>query len=271
MKRISTILTLFVFLACKEKKTEMNETEDMQEAKTEMQSPKVEFPGDLQKVFEAHGGLEAWKAYRTLAYTMPKPENSELHTIDLYNRKDKVETGSYVMGFDGEEVWLQDENEAYEGDPVFYHNLMFYFYAMPFVLADDGIIYSDTEDLVFEGKSYPGMGISYSPGVGTSYKDEYFIHFDPETYEMAWLGYTVTYRSGEKSENVKWIRYDDWTQIEDVKLPQSISWYNYEGREIKDARSKVPFESIQLDKYAKPTAFYDMPEGAKMVKGKVQE
>ena len=129
---------------------------------------------------------------------MPKPDGKETHTTNLYSRKDRIDASNFSMGFDGEQVWLLDENGNYKGDPVFYHNLIFYFYAMPFILADNGIVYGETEDLVFQGKRYPGIRISYEVGVGTSYKDEYFIHYDPETYQMTWLGYTVTYRERGK-------------------------------------------------------------------------
>ena len=53
---------------------------------------------------------------------------------------------------------------AIKGIPKFYYNLMFYFYAMPFILADDGIVYEDVKPLDIEGKSYPGIKISYESG-----------------------------------------------------------------------------------------------------------
>ena len=77
---------------------------------------------------------------------------------------------------------------------------------------------------------------------------------------MAWLGYTVTYRTGEKSENIKWIRYNDWEISNGLLLPNSISWYTVEDEEIKGLRNQVVFEDITLSKEAKPTTFYDKPE-----------
>ena len=82
---------------------------------------------------------------------------------------------------------------------------------------------------------------------------------------MVWLGYTVTYRSGEKSDNIRWIRYDDWMQVGDLVLPKSISWYNYDGRNIKDVRNTVVFESVVLSETPKPDAFYGIPENAKVI------
>lgn len=220
------------------------------------------YPEVLEKVFDAHGGLDIWKKQRTLQYDIPKPNNTETHTTDLWSRKDKVVSEQFTMGFDGQQPWLLDPNTNYQGNVEFYHNLMFYFYAMPFVLADDGIVYGKTDDLVFEGINYPGVRISYNMGVGTSPKDEYFIHFDAKTHQMAWLGYTVTYRSGEKSDNVKWIRYNDWAPVNGLILPKSITWYNYEGREIKDARNTLNFENISINEVSLPNSFYVKPEGA---------
>ncbi|WP_343485827.1 DUF6503 family protein [Allomuricauda sp. d1] len=256
MKIIPFVLSLMLFVGCKQISKENIENRD--DIKEETTMVEKDYPEALKKVFEAHGGLKLWKQQRTLQYTMPKADNPETHTTDLWTRHDKIETPNYSMGFDGK-VWILDTGGAYEGNPEFYHNLMFYFYAMPFVLADGGINYGDTEPLEFEGKSYPGIQITYDSSVGTSPKDEYYIHFDPETHQMAWLGYTVTYRTGEDSDNIKWIRYDDWMAVDGLVLPQSISWYNYEGRQIKDLRNKVPFEAISLSEEAKPKGFYQKP------------
>ena len=82
---------------------------------------------------------------------------------------------------------------------------------------------------------------------------------------MAWLGYTVTYRSGEVSDNVRWIRYDDWTNLDGVVLPNSISWFNYEGRTLLEPANTRTFESASLTTEAKDASFYAKPEGAEFV------
>ncbi len=267
MKKITILLSFMSILACKEtpKKEETSTTEPK-----ETVVEKSHYPEAMSHIFDAHGGLKLWKSQRTLSFVLPKPELPETHTIDLWSRMDRVDTEQFSMGFDGKEVWLLNPEEQYKGDAAFYHNLMFYFYAMPFVLADDGIMYSDTEALEFEGISYPGMKIAYQNGVGASSKDEYYIHFEPKTHQMAWLGYTVTYRSGESSDNVRWIRYHDWQQINGLVLPKSISWFSYEGRELKEPVSTVTFENVKLSKVPQPKSFYAMSEGAKAVpvKGK---
>ena len=262
MRKLSLVFAAVFAVACKTepKKDTIEPMVQMEKAEETMG-----YPESLTKVFDAHGGLDTWRGIRTLSYEMPKTSGAETHTIDLWSRKDRVDTDQYSMGFDGTDVWLLDANDTYTGDAAFYHNLMFYFYAMPFVLADGGIIYSETDPLTFDGVSYPGIRISYEKGVGTSSKDEYFIHYDPETFKMAWLGYTVTYRTGEISDNVKWIRYDDWQTVGELVLPKSVTWYNYEGRKILDARSNVPFERVELSKESKPNSFYEKPDNAVVV------
>ncbi len=260
------VLALFVFISaisCKETQKSTSSSEEQTMVVLEM-AP-TNYPKALSKVFEAHGGLESWKRKRTLVYDLPKPGGVETHTTDLYTRKDKIEMGEVSMGYDGTNVWLLDDTKTYKGDPVFYHNLMFYFYAMPFVLADDGINYDQAEPLEFDGVSYPGVQITYNTGVGTSPKDEYYLYYDPKTYQMAWLGYTVTYRSGEKSDNVKWIRYKDWMNVNGLQLPKTLTWYSYEGRDIKEPKNSYTFEKVLLDETKKPNGFYTMPENAKVI------
>nr|WP_298999368.1 DUF6503 family protein [uncultured Allomuricauda sp.] len=262
MRKISIVVLILAIAACKPApKKEEAKSEAVENVETE----KAKYPEALGKVLEKHGGMDAWRQQRTLTYALQKPDFREVHTIDLYSRKDRIDTEIFSMGFDGEQAWLLDTDKKYTGNAGFYHNLIFYFYAMPFVLADDGIIYTSTEDLVFEEKRYPGIEISYESGVGASSKDQYYIHYDPDTYQMAWLGYTVTYRSGEVSENVKWIRYDDWTAVDGLVLPNSISWYKYEGRNPLEPANTLTFESASLSSSAKEDGFYEKPEGAEFV------
>lgn len=243
-------------MACIDKNKTTAEVQEIENGNEVLQTKT--YPESLEKIFEAHGGLAVWQKQRTLTYLLPKSEVSEVHTIDLWSRMDRIEIGAVSMGFDGK-TWILDPEKQYKGNPEFYHNLMFYFYAMPFVLGDDGINYARAENLEFEGKSYPGIQITYNAGVGTSPKDEYYLHYDPESYKMAWLGYTVTYRTGEDSDNIKWIRYDDWGNFNGLILPKSISWYNYEGREIIDVRNKVVFENVQLSEKPFPVEYYGKP------------
>lgn len=263
MKRIFIAVSILALFGCKESPKESARPSTAKEAVDSSET--IDKPEALNKIFDAHGGLKNWKNNRTLSFTIAKPDAPETHTVDLYSRMEKIVMPELAMGFDGDVYWLEDEMNSYKGDPIFYHNLMFYFYAMPFVLADEGVNYGETEELEFEGKAYPGIRISFDQGIGASPKDEYYLHYDPKSFKMTWLGYTVTYRSGEKSDNIKWIRYNDWLEVNNLVLPKSLTWYAYEGRTIKEVKNSYIFENVLLSKSPKPDAFYSKPEKAKVI------
>lgn len=260
MKPILFLFLLILASACKsDKATPAEPGLQVLEAPTPS-TEKRALPESLTAVLKAHGGLDRWKKQRTLVYEIPKGDLIETHTIDLWNRWDRIDAGAYSMGNDGKGTWLFDPETTYQGNPDFYHNLMFYFYAMPFVLADPGIIYSETPALEFEGVAYPGIRIAYESEVGTSPEDEYFLHYNPDSGTMAWLGYTVTYGKEGPSDDIHWIRYDDWAEVNGLLLPRSTSWYTYEGRQIKALRSTVRFRDIRISEDPTDPTFFLKPE-----------
>ncbi len=261
MHKIIAVIALCTLVGCKE-----NVKQEVAPLKAETVTiDTTKYPEELNKVFDAHGGLLTWKSQRTLSYTMSNATGGEEQIIDLKTRKEKIKNQSMAMGFDGENFWLADPEKKYKGDPIFYHNLMFYFYAMPFVLSDDGIQYEVIDALKYDGVSYPGIRISFDDGVGVSSKDEYYLHYDAETYRMAWLGYTVTYRTGEKSDRPNWIRYNDWQEIDGLVLPNAITWHQVEDGIIGAAASTRDFQNVTLSKKSKPSDFYEMPENGELV------
>ncbi|MBN4085446.1 hypothetical protein JYT89_03790, partial [Flavobacteriaceae bacterium AH-315-B10] len=166
----------------------------------------------------------------------------------------------------GKELWLlQKDTTTYKGNPRFYYNLMFYFYAMPFILADDGIVYKDAEPLSFDGKDYPGILISYDAGVGESPEDEYILYYNPETYKMEWLGYTVTYFSKEKSKEFHFIKYSEWQTIDGLELPKTLTWYNYENNQPTTKRNDLEFINVSISKTKPEDSLFEKPKDAKII------
>ena len=151
------------------------------------------------------------------------------------------------------------------GNARFYHNLYFYFYAFPFVVGDPGVFYEDVEPKEILGTTYNGIKITYDEGVGDSPKDYYIIWYNPETYKMEWLMYTVTFRSGERNENYRLINYGDWAEFEGLLLPTSLQWYQYQDDVIGEKRgNKVVFENINISTEAPSEDIFAMPQGAQL-------
>jgi len=263
MKKLILIALIPFFYACNQASEERGKTSNVAKKETS-ETKRKQYPENFKKVLDAHGSIAHWDSFKTLSFKIPKPNGAEMHTIDLHKRKAKVTVNDIEIGFDGEQAWILDTANAYQGNPAFYHNLMFYFYAMPFVLADDGIIYGETEALEVAGKRFPGIKISFRNDIGSSPKDEYFLYYHPETYEMKWLGYTATFGADERSDKISYIAYHDWVTVKDILLPKSISWHNAENGEIKEKKNTVTFENTSLDKASKSTDFYTKPDKAKI-------
>jgi len=224
------------------------------------------YPQNFIKVLDAHGGTDLWDTKQSLKFTVEKPDGNEVTTTDLKSRKSFIDMPKHAIGYNGENVWLLNKDTiTYKGKPKFYYNLMFYFYAMPFVLADDGIMYGETEPLVFEGKSYPGIKIAYQAGVGESPDDEYRLYYDPETFQMAWLAYTVTFFSRKKGKEFHFIKYGSWQEVDGLLLPDTLSWYHYEDNKPTTKRNDLKFTQVELSEEILDQSIFEMPSGANLV------
>lgn len=219
---------------------------------------KENFPDELAKVFEKHGGINTWRKAQTLSFN----KGDEVHTIDLQSRKTVINSPNYSLGFNGKEVWLKEvKKKAFKSNKDFYYNLYFYFYAMPFVLADDGIVYEEAKPLIFEGKEYPGIKISFETNVGTSPDDNYFVYYNPETYQMEWLRYSVTFFSKKTASKFNVIRYNDWETVDGLTLPKSITWYKKDESGLPtEPRGAATEFSLAIVKEAKlQDSFFEKP------------
>jgi len=212
----------------------------------------------ITKVFNAHGGFDNWTALKQLSY-----ENGGQKTlVELQNRYTRIDAENQTVGFDGDHVWVNPPSENASGQRMRY-NLMFYFYAFPFVVGDPGITYEDVGALELMGKTYNGVKVSYGDGVGDSPKDNYIVYADPETNQMEWLMYTATFGGGEASERYSLIKYDGWKDFEGVILPSSLQWYQYRDGVVGNPRGGARlFENIQVSKEYPTMDNFTMPEGA---------
>jgi hypothetical protein len=261
MKKAALLIVFLTFvLSCKnEQKSPDYKDEDLN-VTTSI------YPDPISKVFDAHGGIDIWNRFNGMYYEIEKPVFNERHTINLKSRKSVINAEHFMLGFDGTGVWLKEiDSVTFKKNPRFSYNLMFYFYAMPFILGDDGINYSKAPSLQWEGIDYPGILISYEAGIGESPEDEYILYYHPVSYEMTWLAYTVTYFSNEKSKEFHFIKYNDWQTVEGVYLPQTLQWYNYENNQPTKLRNTVRFVNVKLTDHIPDDQIFESVEGAKII------
>lgn len=210
----------------------------------------------IAKIFKAHGGFNQWAEMKTLKFS----KDGEHHWIDLNSRKVLVEGQKRTIGFDGKNVWVVPDSLT--NGARFYHNLYFYFYAMPFVLGDPGIHYEDVGNKQLFGMNLHGIKISYGDGVGDSPKDNYILYYNEESNTMKALMYTVTFRSQESSDKFSLIKYDTWQDVNGVLLPEKIQWYNFKNDSIGEMRNEVLFTNVSLSKDQVDQNLFAIREGA---------
>ena len=257
-------ILLVTFTACKQKTESVSTTKNIE---TSTSISKIKYPKNLENVFKAHGGIDAWKNMKSLVFTMETPKGDEIISTNLNSREALLENQKTTIGFDGKQVWLLNKTkEDYKGyDPVYGYNLMFYFYAMPFILADDGINYAETTPLVFEGITYPGIQITYNSGVGETPEDRYVLYYNPKTYKMEWLGYTVNFIEGIDKKELHFRRYNKWQTINGLLLPETIVGYGFKDDKPTEAKRTTLFKDIKITKEAIEISKFTKPENASFV------
>ena len=240
MKKISVlVLVLISFFGFSQTATIENKVSD--------RSITERFPNKLNRMFTAHGTYKRWDAMNQLSFDLLKKGGAtETHLVDLKSRKTLISSSKFTIGFDGTAVWMNAEGKFPVERARFYHNLYFYFYAMPFVLGDPGITYSKVNDLSFENERYTGYKITYGNNVGDSPEDNYFVYFDKTTRQMTWLGYTVTYGDDKPSTEIHYIKYTDWQKVNGLLLPKKLQWYDSENNLPVTSSNAADFENISV-------------------------
>lgn len=253
------IVAAFFFYSCKEKNSE-----NPQQVNSQVEANN-RFPDALSKVFEAHGGLEIWRNINNLCFEMEKPDGIEVHSTDLNSREARIEGANYTIGFDGNNVWKVDPENNFKGNARFYHNLMFYFYAMPFIISDPGAFYTERKDSILQFKNYGVIHIGFGRNVGDAPDDEYIIYYDKETHKMEWLGYTVTYFEANKSKDWHYIKYDSWLEEGGLLLPQTMVWYEAQNNKPQKPTRTVSFSKVVVSESVLPKSLFSAPVNAEFV------
>lgn len=220
MKKLLPILFLSLFaFSCSE--TETNPAKEL-----------------LNETIEAHGGLDKWNSYAQLSYTVESGGSESNQTHDLKNRRTYHKSNTYEMGFDGNEAWIKgDTAVTNKMNPAFVHNIDFYFFAMPFVIADPGVKLVLGEPMKVQGETYDVLEVSYGEGVGVAPKDIYKLLIDPDTKRMEWLLYTVTFFD-EASDRLSAKRYSGWEEVQGILVPTKMENYKIEDGEITGEPSR---------------------------------
>ncbi|MEQ9423407.1 MAG: DUF6503 family protein [Cyclobacteriaceae bacterium] len=255
--RTLIVLSLILFtISCAEKK-------NVQE-KVENERPDVyaNVIPELKANLEAHGGLEKWRSLGTLEYDRLTSSGGDHQVIDLKSRKDLVKNDSlYTIGFDGENVWITPDKDA-KKNARFFHNLYFYFFAFPYVVADPGTNQEYLGQIEFNGKTYDKIKITYGENVGDSPEDQYILWCDAESKKLDFINYSVTYFDDSNPEKYNALVYDEWQEIDGLLMPKNWTHYRWENDTIGEIRGSQVFENVSVATSTPDPSLFEMPEGA---------
>lgn len=161
--------------------------------------------GQLERTFQAHGGLPIWQSYRLVEFDLDwksaKRSQVERHTFDLKTRDGLIKAEKYYLGADKGQVWISPSIEALGGTPPrFYMWTPFYFFAMPFVFADPGATLDPLGTRNVGGIDYDAVKVTYKAGTGDSPEDFYIAHLEKESGQLKIVAYVVTYPALRKGK-----------------------------------------------------------------------
>lgn len=140
----------------------------------------------LDRAFEAHGGLAKWKSYGSvefdLSWSSSKGTKQDHQLFNLRSREGLITGANYSLGTRKGEVWIKPDLAALGGTPArFYMWTPFYFFGMPFVFADPGAMHEPLGKKSFQGRDYHATRITFQKGTGDTSEDFYVVYADPES------------------------------------------------------------------------------------------
>lgn len=224
---------------------------------------KKEIPVFFQKVLDAHGGLETWNKMNTLKFSSSRREPTTNYSIDLKSRKEVIEAeGKYTIGNDGETVWVSPARDSFPGkNPRFMKNLVFYFVAIPFVLADDGVNLEDMGNKTVNEREYNVIKATFGEGVGDASEDQYILYVNPNTNKVDFINYSVTYFDKSRATQYNALKYE-WKNVNGLLFPEKYIGYKWENDQLGEVRYESPFDQASFSADKLDDAIFAIPEGA---------
>lgn len=225
----------------------------------------VEIPQLLAPTLAAHGGLQTWADFGTLSFDAGYgPERKESFLLDLVSRQERISGAAYTLGYDGVNYWQVLEGDIKPKNPKFMVNLQFYFFAMPFVLADAGITLTALPNRSLQGQEYEVIKATFGDGVGVAPEDQYLLYIDPVSKQMTYLLYSVTYFDAGRAERYNAAHYAEWQEVDGLKVPAEMVSYVWdaENETLGEKRGSKKFSNISFKKARPNAAVFARPEDA---------
>jgi len=217
-------------------------------------------PEAFVRGLKAHGGHERWEKFYTLQFNVASGEIYEQHLIDLKTRKVLITADTaYSIGFEGEQVWVSPTLKSFPGgSPRFYHSLVFYFFSMPFVLADPGTVAVGLPDAELYGQSFSKVRVTFGKAVGDSPNDQYILWFKKDDNQLYMLNYSATYFD-PANKGLNAVVYNEWREANGILVPTKWSYYEWKNGSLGDLRGTETIENVVFSEKVTPPEKFTRP------------
>ncbi len=222
-----------------------------------------EFPEFFQKVLDAHGGLETWNKMNTLKFTATQRTPPTNYVVDLKSRKETISIeGKYTFGNNGEQIWITPVRDSFPNkNPRFVKNLLFYFVAVPFVFADEGVNLTDLGSKEVNGRKYDVIKVTFNAGIGDAPEDQYIMYVNPDSHVVDFITYSVTYFDKTRATKYNALKYS-WKKTNGLLFPEKNMGFKWENDALGEQRYEAPFDNVNFSTDKMGDDFFEIPEGA---------
>lgn len=228
-------------------------------------------PGALTTALETHGGLDAWQGYGTLTFDFTRTASGgtldDTQLVDLNARRVRIESDAYTIVHDGQDVGIAPSADAlnYGASPRFYSQTYFYFFAVPFVLADPGLNYEQLAPATIDGTTYDVVRVTFDAGVGESPEDTYILYVEQDTGQARMLRYSVTYGDIDRPEPQSVLVYTEWQEVGGLVVPRRGTFHPWQDGAPGAQTAVVTYDNVDVRTARPADAQFAMPEGAERI------
>ncbi len=224
----------------------------------------------LDRAFEAHGGVTKWKTFASVEFdqtwSSAKGVKKDHQYFDLRSRDGLITSDTYTLGASGGEVWIKPALDALGGTPArFYMWTPFYFFGMPFVFGDPGVVQESLGKKMFQGQEFDAVKVTFKNGTGDSSDDFYTVYLDPRSAQMKLVSYVVTYAALRKDKPMDQLEphalvFEEWQDASGLRVPKRGTFYNWKNEDIEgEPLGVMEFSNVNFSektpnaaKFAKP-------------------
>lgn len=221
----------------------------------------------------AHGGLHEWYSRGPIGFryryervgTDSVTETDQI--VDTWSSR-AVHTltsdSTISFGWTGNEAWVSPEGAELPSDARFWSLTPYYFIAMPFVLADPGVILEEAGQTTIDEQTYNLVYVTFAPGTGDAPDDYYYVLIDPETNLVGGVRYIVSYpgffpEGGNSPETV--MLYDGTQTVDGITLQEGFRSFLWNGNGRGDAKARGSLSLVQFQPTA-PDSMFKTPYDA---------